>query len=304
MKADDSSVSPEALVQIRAHALKALQAADAQGRFPTPVGDVMQAARIIVAQENVLNESFLRKIRNQTLKAGKTLKRALSKVLGILDTAARIVYIDRAVSEVKQIFLKLHETGHGVLPWQKDIYCAIEDCKKTLAPEVSEAFDREANAFASEVLFQLNTFQEEAADYEFGIRVPLRLSKKYGASVYSTIRRYVSASHRGCVVLVLDPPEPVDGEGFACPLRRVVYSEPFEFVFGPVPWPDPITPDAEIGMLVPWGKRKMSGPLPLRLHDRNGVVHECIAEAFRHPYQVFILIHEAATLTRTTITRP
>ena len=298
MKPDDSSVSPEQLLQIRHHALRSLQEANAKGRFPTPVSDVMEAAKIIVAQEHVLNESFLDKIRKNTFRVGKVLKSALSKVFGIFDTAARIVYIDSTLLEVRKIFLKLHETAHGVLVWQKDIYCAIEDCEKTLAPDVSEAFDREANVFASEVLFQLNTFQEEAADYNFGISVPLKLCKKYGASIYSTVRRYVSTHHRCCVVLVLDPPVLVKNDGFIATLRRAVPSSSFEKFFGQIQWPNTFTPDDDIGKIVPIGTRKMSRPSPITLTDQNGVLHECVAEAFRHKYLVFILIHEVEALTR------
>jgi len=189
-----------------------------------------------------------------------------------------------------------------VLPWQRDIYCAIEDCAKTLAPEVSDAFDREANAFAAEVLFQLNAFQEEAADYDFGLNVPLKLSKKYGASVYSTIRRYVSTHHRCCAVLVLNPPVLGEGNGFVATLRRAVASPSFESVFGEISWRESFTPDDEIGRIVPLGGKKMSRPLPLILTDQNGDEHACVIESFCTKYQVFVLIHEIGTLTHMVVT--
>ena len=48
--------------------------------------------------------------------------------------------------------------------------------------DVADLFDREANVFATEVLFQLDNFINETNDQEFGIFVPVRTSKKYGAS--------------------------------------------------------------------------------------------------------------------------
>jgi Zn-dependent peptidase ImmA (M78 family) len=114
----------------------------------------------------------------------------------VLDAVARLVYIDRTVLVVKQTFLKLHETAHAFMPWQRDLYRVVEDCEKTISPEMSEQFDREANVFASEVLFQLETFTEEAAGYDFGILVPVKLHSKYGASIYSAVRRYVYTSLR------------------------------------------------------------------------------------------------------------
>jgi Zn-dependent peptidase ImmA (M78 family) len=304
MKPDDSIVSPEGLLQIRQQALKALRQASALDRFPTPVADVMAAAKIIVAEENVLNESFLNKIRNRALQFGKKLRSALEKVRGIFDTAVRIVYIDRTLPPIKQVFLKLHETAHGVLVWQKDIYAVIEDCKKTLSPDVSEAFDREANVFASEVLFQLDAFQTEAADFKFGIKVPMQLSKKYGASIYSTIRRYVSTHNRCCAVLVLDPPVLTVGAGFTAQLRRKITSKPFADIFGEFVCADSFSPDDEIGKMVPIGMRKMSRPATMIFTDQNGVKHECVVESFSNTYQVFILIHETRALTQTVVLVP
>lgn len=129
----------------------------------------MEAASVEIAPHNALSESFLKKIRREV---GSALKRAVSKVLGVFDARARVVFIDESLYWAKQNFIKLHETGHAVLPWQKDLYGVIEDCDKTISPEISDKFDCEANVFASEVLFQLDTFTNEASDYEFGIKAP------------------------------------------------------------------------------------------------------------------------------------
>jgi hypothetical protein len=56
--------------------------------------------------------------------------------------------------------------------------------------------------------------------------------------------------------------------------------------------------------MVPVGHRRMSKARAITLVDRNGVCHECIAEAFKTPYQVFVLIHAVRTLTKTTIIMP
>ncbi len=65
------------------------------------------------------------------------------------------------------------------------MYAVVEDCKLSLDPAVADQFDREANVFASEVLFQLDGFITEARDHDFGIGVPLKVGKKYGASACS-----------------------------------------------------------------------------------------------------------------------
>lgn len=294
---DDSFIETHQRHAIRKHVEKALKAADAIGRYPTPVSDVMEAARISVSEEQVLDERFLKWARR---KAKSGLKKALSKIIGLFDVVARLVYIDHTIIKVKQTFLKLHETAHAVLPWQRDIYGAIEDCEKTLDPDISEVFDREANVFASDVLFQLDDFTKQVADLPFSIKVPLKYSAKYGASVYATIRRYVSTNHRACAVIVIDPPILKEYDGFIANLRRVISSTNFEMSFGVLRWPNQFTPNDQIGAMIPIG-RKMSSPRIILLRDSNSNLHECIAEAFATPYHVFILVHSTKTLKKTTI---
>lgn len=298
MKADDCSLTPQQYAKVRAEAERALQEAGALGRFPTPVSDVMAAAQLEEVEEDVLNESFIVSMRK---KAGKALKAALSKVIGLFDARAKLVFIDRSLHLVKQTFVRLHETGHGFMAWQKDLYAVVEDCQQSIDPEVADLFDREANNFASEVLFQLDTFTEEAEQKPFGIMVPVNLSKRYGGSIYATVRRYVFRNHRACAVLVLNPPELIDGDGFRAHLRRPVASPRFHEIFGAIDWPPFFTPGDDIGKVVPTGKRRLSGKRTIALKDRNGDSRECVIEAFTQTHQVFVLIHAVGTLTKTSL---
>jgi len=301
VKPDDWSLQPGDFADVRRHARLALEGAGGLGRFPTPVSDVMDHAKVSLAEEDALDEVFLTKLHR---KAGAALRRALSKVRGVLDAVARIAYIDRTLHVVKQTFLKLHETAHAILPHQRSLYAIVEDCDMTIAPDVSEQFDREANVFAAEVLFQLDSFIEESRSKPFGIRVPMDLSKKYGASIYASIRQYVAKNHHACAVLVIEPPEPRAPTGFTAALRRVVASQDFERRFGEMDWPDSFTPYDDIGAIIPVGGRRMSRPRPLVLMDRNGDRNECIAESFTQGHQVFVLVHCVATLSRKTIVLP
>jgi hypothetical protein len=214
-------------------------------------------------------------------------------VLGLFDVLDGAVYIDQTVQKVKQTFLKLHEAGHARLPWQNKIYSLIQDCKKTLAPDVADHFDREANVFASEVLFQLDEFTQRASSEQFGINVPIKIGKKFGASAYSSIRRYVSESDKACVVLVLEMPEACSILGFKCTVRRVVTSKKFDEIFGQMTWPPFVTPHDEFGGLVPIGK-KMSWPQTIQLCDANGDDRDCKGEGFTTGFQIFLLIREIA----------
>ena len=296
-KPDDSSLTPAQQFHVRRHARSALLEAGALGVLPTPVDHILAAANIEQVEDQGLNESFLSELR---YKAGHALKRALSKVLGVFDAKSNLVFVDHLLKPVKKRFVMLHEAGHGFMPWQRAMYDLVEDCDQALDPTAADLFDREANVFASEVLFQNDTFTNMAADEAFEIWTPIRLAKKFDASLYASIRQYVSKSDRCCVVLVLNPPTLSHG-GFEATLRRVIPSASFLETFGEYPWRSVFTPADPFGALVPLGTSKSSGKRPLVLKDSNGLRHECIAESFTQTYQVFILIHEVRTLPPTIV---
>lgn len=295
---DDSSLTPGQLARVRKEAERALREADALGVFPTPVDRIMAVAELEEVTNEVLNPGFIAKMR---AKAGETLKRAVSKVLGLFHATAGLVFLDQALMAVKKRFIRLHEAGHGFLPWQRPMYAVVEDCDKSLDPDTADLFDREANVFASEVLFQLDTFRDMADGEAFSIFTPVRLAKRFDASIYASIRQYVSKNHRTCAVVVLNMPELVEGDGFRAALRRPIQSDAFTAIFGRYPWKPYYTPDDDLGALIPLGNRRASGKRSLVLVDRNGDRHECIAESFTQRHQVFILILTVKMLTTTRV---
>ena len=263
-KPNDSILTASQLVKVRAEAERALREGGALGVLPTPVEGIMAAANVQEVKENVLNESFVAKMRTA---AGSALKSALSKVLGILQATTGLVFLDQTLMKVKKTFIRFHESAHGFLPWQRKMYAVVEDCKLTLESNVADLFDREANFFASEVLFQLDTFIEDAESREFSIWTPVRMSKEYGASIYASVRQYVSKNSRTCAVLVLNLPELIEGHGFQATLRRPIQSESFSEIFGNQQWNDVFTPDDPIGAMIPVG-RKYSGKRALSIQSR------------------------------------
>jgi hypothetical protein len=290
---DDCTLTPGQLARVRKEAERALREAGAFGALPTPVDQIMAVAKVEEVMEDVLNPAFIAQMRT---KAGDALKRAVSKVMGLFHATAGLVFLDQTLMAVKKQFVRLHEAAHGFLPWQRPMYAVVEDCEKALDIDAAELFDREANVFASEVLFQLDTFRDMAEGNAFSIFTPIRLAKSFGASLYASIRQYVSKNHRVCAVVVLNMPELVEGEGFRARLRRPIQSDAFTAIFGRYEWKAYYTPDDDIGAFIPLGNRRASGKRSLVLVDRNGGRHECIAESFTQKHQVFILIHAVKTL--------
>jgi IrrE N-terminal-like domain len=77
------------------------------------------------------------------------------KLLGIFDFRDKTIYLNHNQRESRKNFVKLHETGHGVISWQEDLLGCLHD-EDTVAPEIKEEFEREASYFASAGLFSLS----------------------------------------------------------------------------------------------------------------------------------------------------
>jgi IrrE N-terminal-like domain len=297
IRPDDSVLDAQQLVTVLRYADRLLREAGALGRFPTPVDDLLVAAKLTVVDNEVLNESLLQQF-VQKAKAGlATIKSALSKVLGLLESHEGLVVIDKDAPKPRVPFIKLHETGHGTLPHQRKMYKLVQDCDRTLDAETTDLFEREANVFASEVLFQGHVFSQEAHDQEFGMKVPIALARKFGASNYSSFRRYVITNPHACCVVVLDPVEHDAGGEFRAQVRRVVMSKSFEVLYDSKLLCSVVTRSHPIAEVLPGKGKRMCFGREIVLSDRNRADRICLAEAFDTKHQILILLRDVGKLT-------
>lgn len=302
-KPDDSSLDPDQRHAVEKNARRLLDRAEAWGKFPTPVDDILGAAKLKIAPTSAFDPAhILAYAKNKVVDVGRHLKSAISKVFGIYDAGESVIHIDDTVVEAKQTYLTFHETGHHEMPTHRKLFRIFQDCEKTLAPEVADGFEREANNFARFVLFQHDAYAKIAADFTLEIKTPMKLAKKFGASIYASTREFARTNHRACVVYVLDPIQYLDGYGAQARVRRIETSSPFEKQFGR-PHDLVISLDHILGPLLPVG-RKMSRPTEIVMTDLNGVSHECVAEAFDTTYNVFVLLYPVKALTGSTIVMP
>jgi Zn-dependent peptidase ImmA (M78 family) len=289
MKPTDPILSHAQLRDIRQKADCLLREAGAYGSFPTPVAEIMNAAKVHLDEDNSLDSNIMQRLYR---KATDAIKHALDKVLGIFDVRANTIYYDHSIHKAKKPFLLLHETGHSYLDWQKDTYAFLEDGKLNLEPEISEAFECEANVFASEVLFQVDMFTTFAEDMPLALATPMSLAQKFGASIYSSVRRFATTTSRCCVILVLEPPLVTNGVAVFS-LRRSLPSKSFLLKYGDVAWqPDfsrlnfPSRALPHIGRSI----QKVVKPTKIDI-TISGARESFIAEAFNSTRNVFILLY-------------
>jgi hypothetical protein len=202
-----------------------LRGSKALGKFPTPVDDIVAFGELAVAKNIDLG-----KVERGFFPKLGFLSSALKKILGVIDFKKRTIYLDKSQPRNRQTFIKLHEVGHGTLPWQRELREGYGDDEISLNPDLNEQFECEANHFASAALFQLDRFDEELLKLPLSFSSVRALAQKYGASIQSTARRYVARCPRRCALLVFHKPHA--GTTFSVPIRNCFESASFLTAFG------------------------------------------------------------------------
>jgi hypothetical protein len=301
---DDSLLDSHQLANVLRHADQLLRDASAIGRFPTPIDDIMAAAKLTVVDDEVLSDGFLENFIKKAKATVATIKSALSKVLGLFEANDRFVVIDKNAPKPRVPFIKLHEAGHGTMPHQSKLYKIMHDCEKTLEPDIADLFEREANVFASEVLFQGEAFSQEAHAQSFGIKVPMSLARKYGGSNYATFRRYVISNPHACCVVILEPPVYATDGSLTAEVRRVVVSKSFQTIFDAKVLTSTVTDDHPLYSVLPAIGKRMSFGREVVLADRNRDQRICSAEAFNTRHQILILLRDTGLKRESKIVVP
>ncbi len=277
---------PEDSAEIARYARLILQRAGVGDRLPTPVADIVACAELVVSQDITLSEVHADFFSNSF----GVLHEALNKVLGLVDLREKVIYLDTTQLPQKQSFVKLHEVGHDVLPWQRAAYIYLDD-ETTLDPQVKDLFEQQANQFAAHVLFQLDRFEKDSADLPLSIRSPLALAKRYGASVHATLRRYVETSKLACALVVTESVPEVGTRGSFLRVRQAIQSPKFVHRFATLEWQPRISCDLPyIEPLVRNGRLHLIENHEVQLDDVGGMPIRCAVEVFSNTYNFFILI--------------
>jgi hypothetical protein len=287
MKKDDSSLDADKIVNIKKYARGLLLEANAFDVFPTPVDHLVTTAKLFVNHSISLekDEGLLEKFRKAVGKAARPPLHGIKNLLGLIHIPSGEILLDHSQHENRKTFIKLHETGHGVLPHQRKMYELMEDGIMEIHPEVEDIFEREANNFAVETLFQLDKFETIAADYEISVKTPVTLSKKFGSSTYASMRRYVRTHFAPLALAVYDLPN----GNTSCLRRMPMYSESFIKKFNSAQFPAQCDDSHFLGTILN-SRSKLQTHHMCEIHDLNGDAHETVLHLFCNSFEKFIMI--------------
>ncbi len=271
---------PPSAPAVAAEVRKLLRAADIGKRLPTPKNEILECTRLVEIGELDLNSFKQSKVG----RAADAFYRALERIRGFLDRRSKEIYIDPQLHDSRKTFVTFHEVAHKILPWQQVQY--TEDDDRSLSVDCDTLFESEANFGAAEILFQCDRFELEAKDFELAIPSVLHLAERYGASLHSSLRRFVERNHRPCLLLVLKPTSRANEDGGTSFLvSHAVPSRAFTLEFG-APFSQPfINPDQGLGAVL----NNDGGEFTLT--DLKGVRRTCRVEPFNNQYSHFAMIY-------------
>jgi hypothetical protein len=179
---------PEAATSISEIAEVALRRAGVVGTLPTPMDEIIAAAKLKGVTDP---EAFIRTFMAGLQQGARAVFRsALQKLRGIADLREKAIYVPRDTNDRRVLFAKGHEAGHQLIPWH-NVNTAYQDDDLSLSPEAQECFDQEANFFAAEVIFQGGRFASRVRDYKASLEAAFQLADDHGASRHATLWRYV-----------------------------------------------------------------------------------------------------------------
>ncbi len=196
----------------------------------------------------------------------------------------RRILLDSSLPEKKRRWNVAHEIGHRLIPWHDDL--AYGDNRYTLSRECRRQIEVEANFAAARMLFLGKRFEEEARSLVPSIESVLKLHRRFGNTITTTLYRLVELPGVDCPVVGMitrHPSEGLEEDAFDKPTRRehFIRSEEFARRFGSV------RADALFDGVVSYCDGDwigLVGESELVLKDDNGDPHRFLFQTFFNGY--------------------
>jgi IrrE N-terminal-like domain len=278
--------------EIDKHVSHLLLQANAKGRFPTPIHDLMEARKLSKSAPDDSPLAF-----GSILRAPLGLQRRLTavaaKVLAVLDRRERIVHVRPDKLEVQQRFNECHEIGHDLCEWHVEPYYL--DGKEQLDLRVTESFEGEANYAAAELLFQADIFKSLARSSTVGMASVVDLATRFGGSIHASFRKYLMELDEPVAGIVMGRPWRSSNGDTVFPVRHFMATPRFVRDFAFFDAPETRLSSSDLSgleaALCEMTRTGFIGRGTIALQMRTGIIIEVPFELFTNTYNHFLLIH-------------
>ena len=163
-----------------------LHRADAYDVLPTPIDRLYEFSQIECLTFGVEEQRRWARLRES---AQNVVRSMFQKLRGFGDLRQKVVFVTSDAPLARDRFVKGHELGHQIIPWHH-IRPEYVDDDHTLSPATRALFEREANFFAAEVLFQAGLFTRRARDFTPSLDAVFTLAETHQASRQAALWRF------------------------------------------------------------------------------------------------------------------
>lgn len=184
--------------EIRRHALALLREADALGVRPTPLEQIVEAAKLVESGELTLDVRDRKKL---TERFGHWVDLAWSRLQGTFDFRSDAVWVKPDLHPMRQRFVLSHEIGHAILPAHRETFAYVDDYT-TMPPFARDLFEREANQAAVEILFQAGQLTDEIDSSPITLPRICEQSVSFGGSIVASARYAAETSRKSFAIAI------------------------------------------------------------------------------------------------------
>lgn len=286
MSSVKKSVALETKSAIKKIANEVLESTNSFGVFPTPLDRILEVNRIELVALNHFEEEKRRLLRSSSSRIISVDKDLVSAI----SNSSQLIYVKSDLHPIKIPFVKSHSLAHSKLDWHRATFDLLEDNKEQLSPEAIDKLEQEANFFAAEIVFQGTHFNEMSLGDPLGLKAPVKLSKEFGASMYSSMWRYVEYNPHPCALFVYNQPQLEPTSGFTVATRRrTICSESYIDIFGFGEEAN-LTSQTAIGKEILDNRKTDYFQIQMRIEDVNGDLRIVNCEVFDQGFNVFMFV--------------
>jgi transcriptional regulator with XRE-family HTH domain len=261
--------------EIRRHALALLREADALGKRPTPLEDLLDAARLVESGELTLDVRDRAKLRERF---GHWVELAWKRLEGTFDFRSDAVWVKPDLHPMRHRFVLSHEIGHAILPAHKETFAYVDDYT-TLPPLARDLYEREANQAAVEILFQAGQFTDEVDASPISLQRICDQSTAFGGSIVAAARYAAETSRRAFAIAIAHYNERGLGP------THLYCSRSFNAAFG---WRNGNPPPAELRAAL--GSARLEVDESWVIHDRRKEPRVANVEKLSTGYAAVVLV--------------
>ena len=190
---------PDSRIELDALAEQLLDASGCRDVLPTPLEQIAAIKNLELVTED---DSIIDYMKRLTKKSKKVFVSAREKLRGASDLRNSIIFVPTNTNRTstRERFATGHEIAHQFIDWHHISPHGFLDDEKTLSPQITDEFEKEANYLGASLIYQGDAFIRKTRSVKPTISAILDFAQMHDASFMATAWQFVNASDEAVAV--------------------------------------------------------------------------------------------------------